>query len=253
MRRFLIRCYPARWLERYGDEFAVLLEERPLGPFDVADILLGALDARLRFRGRRAPNHHGRGFTMTLRIGGIAAVLGAGLIAAAALSTFGPATESYATALAVAGGLVLLVALVGVSAFQSRTHPRLVWTAFTLCAGGTIILLVGGLGLVGFVDLSGPWESLAGLGYVLGVVAAVVGFALFGVATFRANALSRVGALLIAISPLMWLVACVVSLSDWDLGARVVFAGLCAFVVGWFLVGIRAIRLDQPATDARPA
>ena len=51
MRSFLIRCYPARWRARYGDEFEAILEERPLGPFDVADILLGAFDAQLRLRG----------------------------------------------------------------------------------------------------------------------------------------------------------------------------------------------------------
>ena len=54
MRTLLIRCYPAAWRERYGDEFEAVLEERPLGPFDVADVLLGALDARLRMRNRRA-------------------------------------------------------------------------------------------------------------------------------------------------------------------------------------------------------
>ena len=47
----LLRCYPARWRARYGEEFAELLAERPLGPFDVADVLLGALDARLHLRG----------------------------------------------------------------------------------------------------------------------------------------------------------------------------------------------------------
>ena len=78
MRSFLIRCYPARWRARYGDEFEALLEERPLGPFDVADILLGALDAQLRLRGRGAAAQE-RGFTMSLRIGGIAAVIGAPL------------------------------------------------------------------------------------------------------------------------------------------------------------------------------
>ena len=54
MRTILVRCYPARWRARYGDEFLALLEERPLGPYDVADILLGALDARLRSRMRAA-------------------------------------------------------------------------------------------------------------------------------------------------------------------------------------------------------
>jgi hypothetical protein len=76
MKALLIRCYPAAWRERYGDEFASILDERPLGPFDVADIFLGALDARLRLRDRRAVVTQRKGFTMSLRIGGIAAILG---------------------------------------------------------------------------------------------------------------------------------------------------------------------------------
>ena len=83
MRALLIRCYPAAWRERYGDEFASILEERPLGPFDVADILLGALDARLRMRDRRAGVTQRKGFNMSLRIGGIAAILGATALAIA--------------------------------------------------------------------------------------------------------------------------------------------------------------------------
>lgn len=51
MRRALLRCYPRRWRARYGEEFAALLEERSLGPFDVIDVLLGALDAHLHLRG----------------------------------------------------------------------------------------------------------------------------------------------------------------------------------------------------------
>jgi hypothetical protein len=252
MRRFLIRCYPARWRDRYGDEFEALLEERPLGPFDVADILLGALDARLRMRGRRAPSGQGRGFTMTLRIGGIAAILGAGLLVAAALSTFGPATERFASILAIAGTMALLVALVGVSAFQARTYPRLVWTAFTLCAFGTITNLMGGLGMAGFLDLSGSWEVLAGLVFLSGIIASLVGFSLFGVATLRAGVLSRSGALLLAIAPVLWVLAFLVAMGDWDLGAKVVMIAAAAFVLGWFILGIQAIRLDRPTTAAHP-
>ena len=74
MRTALLRCYPARWRARYGDEFATILAERPLGPFDVADILLGALDAHLHLRGLGTASEHGRGFAMSLRIGGFAAV-----------------------------------------------------------------------------------------------------------------------------------------------------------------------------------
>lgn len=252
MTRWLIRCYPARWRERYGDEFEALLDERPLGPFDVADILLGALDARLRWH-RRGSKAHERGFTMTLRIGGIAAILGAALLAAAVVSTLGAATERFAPVLTIAGAIALLVALVGVSAFQARTHPRLIWTAFGLCAFGTITNVIGGLGLAGVVDLSGPWEMLAGLVFLTGVIAAMFGFALFGFVTFRAGVLSRSGAVLLAAAPVLWLLAFVVALGDWALGGWVLVLAIAAFELGWVFIGIQAIRLDQPATDARPA
>ena len=72
----LLRLYPSRWRARYSDEFAVVLMERPLGPFDVADVLLGALDAHLHLRGLGAASQHAKGFAMSLRIGGYAAILG---------------------------------------------------------------------------------------------------------------------------------------------------------------------------------
>ena len=62
MKALLIRCYPARWRARYGDEFEAILEERPLGPFDVADILLGALNAQLRLRGHGVDTTYARRF-----------------------------------------------------------------------------------------------------------------------------------------------------------------------------------------------
>ena len=61
----VLRLYPARWRARYGDEFAAVLEERPLGPFDVADVLLGALDAHLHLRGLGAASQHAKGFAMS--------------------------------------------------------------------------------------------------------------------------------------------------------------------------------------------
>jgi hypothetical protein len=253
MRSLLIRCYPARWRARYGDEFEAVLDERPLGPFDVADILLGAMDARLRMHGRPAADDQGRGFTMTLRIGGIAAILGAGLLVSAAISTMSFDTERFATALAVAGMLALLVALVGVSAFQARIHPRLVWTAFGLCVFATITNLIGVLGLMRLADLSGPGEVLAGAVFVTGVFAGLVGFSLFGVATLRTGVLSRSGAILLAIAPFVWLVAFVVAMGDWALGGWLLLVAVFSFVLGWLILGIQAIRLDQPAIEARPA
>ena len=129
MRSLLIRCYPARWRARYGDEFEAILEERPLGPFDVADIFLGALDAQLRLRGHGATTEHERGFTMTLRIGGFAAILGAALVSLALLLGSGALVRIdhvVPSLLILTGSLALLVALAGMSAFQARAHPRFV-------------------------------------------------------------------------------------------------------------------------------
>lgn len=47
MIRRLLLLYPRDWRARYGDEFAALLEEIPLTPLALLDVLLGALDARL--------------------------------------------------------------------------------------------------------------------------------------------------------------------------------------------------------------
>jgi hypothetical protein len=47
MRSRVLRLYPSSWRARYGDEFAALLEEYPLTPFALLDIVVGALDAHL--------------------------------------------------------------------------------------------------------------------------------------------------------------------------------------------------------------
>jgi hypothetical protein len=46
-RSWLLRLYPTVWRERYGEEFAVLLEDCSLTPFTVFDVVIGALDARI--------------------------------------------------------------------------------------------------------------------------------------------------------------------------------------------------------------
>lgn len=44
----LLRLYPRRWRERYGDEFALILRATPPGPGIVIDVVRGALDAHVR-------------------------------------------------------------------------------------------------------------------------------------------------------------------------------------------------------------
>ena len=46
-RSSLVRLYPSRWRRRYEAEFRALLDEAPLSPRLVLDVLAGALGARL--------------------------------------------------------------------------------------------------------------------------------------------------------------------------------------------------------------
>ena len=242
MRTLLIRCYPATWRERYGDEFASILDERPLGPFDVADILLGAFDARLRLRGRRAGVTQGKGFSMSLRIGGIAAILAAASLASAWLLGYGffAVEDQLVWLLLVVGLGLLLVAITGLTAFQARAYPGLSWAAFGLLTIGTIAAVVGFVGAA--LGQDGFWNFGA-----LGVLTAFVGTMLFAIATYRTAALSRGAAVLLGVGTVLPFASMVSGFYVF------VVAGLVCLLVGWFLLGVQAIRLDRPATDPRPA
>lgn len=245
MSSVLVRLYPARWRDRYGDEFEALLDERPLGPFDVADIILGALDAQLRLRGHGSHIAHGRGFSMSLRIGGVAAILGAALWAVAGLVNSGIFVDVDATlpsVLLAAGLPVLLVALAGLSAFQARTNPTLSWVAFLVPAVGTIACILGLIGT--YVAGDEPFWIMFGLGGLT----AIVGSALFAIATYRTAALSRSAAALLGVGSIVILV----TLSSPSL-QTLAAVGLAAFALGWFALGVHAIRIDRPATGPRTA
>lgn len=243
MRGLLIRCHPAAWRERYGDEFASILDERPLGPFDVADVLLGALDARLRKHDRRAGVAQRKGFSMSLRIGGIAAILGATSLGTAWFLGAGPVkVADTLTSLTLLLGLAfLLIGVAGLSAFQARIDPALSWAAFALLAIGTIVAMVA---FVGAALLGG--EGYWNLG-TLGLLTALFGTLLFAIVTYQTAALSRGAALLLAAGSVLPFVA-MVSSQYWF-----VIAALICFLLGWFLLGVQAIRLDRPARDPRPA
>jgi hypothetical protein len=257
MRSLLIRLYPARWRARYGDEFEAILEERPLGPFDVADILLGALDAQLRLRGSGADTQKGTGISMSLRLVGAAAIVVAVLFPAGLIvSSLNGGNDPFpGAALMLAGTGALLLALIGLSSFQAREHPRLIWAAFALPALGTVMSSTGLVAMAAVGDrpfLAGlsPWSIWA-----LGVVATVIGSALFALATYRTRALPRFGAGSLAIgSGILLLVILiggtgVVAGTD-SMGPGLILAGLIAFSIGWIALGATAIRLDQPAVAA---
>ena len=246
MTKFLIRLYPARWRARYGDEFAAILEERPLGPFDVADILLGAFDAQLRLRKVGTDIAPGRGLSMSLRIGGIAAILGAALWATSIVLGIGVVADVEPIVpgiLLIAGSLALLVALASLSAFQARVHPILSWAAVAVTAVGMIVVIVGIVGMQLFRH--GYWDV-----FLAGILGVVVGSVLFAIATYRTEALSRGAALLLGVGSVLTIPA---AFAGNSLGPVPLVVTTIGFALGWFVLGIHAIRLDRPATAPRPA
>ena len=246
LRPLLVRCYPARWRVRYGDEFEAILEERPLGPFDVADILLGAFDAQLRLRNVGAAIAHGRGFSMSLRIGGFAAIIGGALLATSivlgigVLGSVGPVVPGI---LLVTGSLALLVALAGLSAFQARVHPFLSWAAVAVTSVGAIVAIVAFVGKQLFRD--GYWDVM-----LFGILGAFVGSTLFAIATYRTAALSRRAALLLGIASVLTIPA---GFAGNGLGPVPLVVTSIGFALGWFALGINAVRLDRPGTAPQPA
>jgi hypothetical protein len=252
VRRLLLGLFPAPWRARYGEEFEVLLEERPLGPFDVADILLAAFDAHLNLRGHGAADH-AKGFVMTLRIGGLAAVLGGLAWTAGLIWTSVDGTDDVGPGgwVMIAGSVLLLLALTGLSAFQSRNHPRLVWAAFIVPAVGALITTAGAL----LMAARGDGTVFAGLGgwdlWFIGLVTLIVGSGLFAFASWRTGSMSRAGSALLGASALILVVALPSALGllpiPWEpLLSIALAAQLLTFCGGWIVIGLSAIRQDRP-------
>lgn len=250
MRSLLLRLYPARWRARYGAEFETLLRERPLGPFDVADVLLGALDAHLHLRGLGSYLEHRKGFPMSLRLGGIAATIGGVLWFTGFLwSSLDPADSDPGWVVALLGSVTLLIGMTGLSAFQARTHPALVWTAFALPAVGGALVTLGLvlMAVLGDRPIAGiyGWSLL-----IIGVIATFAGSILFAIVTYRTGALPRSGALILGITAAISLVSFVVASSMNGPNQPIFVMGLAAFALGWVVLGLQAIRMDRPAVLA---
>jgi hypothetical protein len=250
----LLLLYPARWRARYGDEFAALLAERPLGPFDVADVALGAIDAHLHLRGLGSWSEHRRGFPMSLRLGGYAAAIGGVLWFAGLLwGTLDRADEDPGAAVMLLGTMALLVGITGLSAFQAHRHPLLAWAAFALPAFGGAMLTLGLLLMASAGDQP-VFGVLYGWGlFIIGLLATVVGSALFAVATYRTAALPRSGAVALGVTAAVSIATFVIASSRGESGPPVLMLGLGAFALGWVVLGLQAIRIDRPALAASPA
>lgn len=253
MTRFLIRLYPAGWRARYGEEFEALLDERPLGPFDVADILLSAFDAHLRRGGAAATGDNFRGVRMTLRNGGIAAIAGGGLwliSLAGASSTQGaqPWIGLFVIALC-----ALVIAIIGLSAEQGRRQPSLIWVAVALPVIGAIVSVVGWVGMATL----GDQPFIAGVSawnvWALGSLLVIIGSGLFAVASLRIRTLSRGGTALLAagaVAAISFLTGLVFVEGLGDSGSLIGVFGIFAFAAGWIWIGMNAIRTDRAGTIA---
>ena len=259
MKRFLIRLYPSDWRTRYGPEFEALLEERPLGPFDAADIALSAIDAHLRPRGAAAADDHSRGVLMTLRFGGVAAIVGGALWL---VSLFGASVIQGADgqpwqALFLLATVALLIAMVGLSGDEGRQQPWLVWTAVTIPIVGAAVSMIGmvGMTIIGdgpFLFGASPWEV-----WILGTLALIIGSGLFALASLRVRGLSRVGAILLvvgAVAAIPLLLGLTLPGGPDMIGNIAGLLGIAAFAAGWVWLGISAVRADRIGpTDYRGA
>jgi hypothetical protein len=239
---FLVRLYPASWRARYGDEMEAVLADRPPGPFDVADLLLGALDAHLHLRGLGNRSEHRKGIPMSLRLAGMAAIAGGLLwsiffalgVAAAATNT----DLSPAAPLLVIGGITLLVAAAGLSAFQFRDHPRTIWLSFLVPLTGVVFLTVAWFGLsVG----EGFWY----LG-TLGLLTILIGNGIFAAVTVRTRAFSRPASIAVLVGSLLSIPGFFIAGSGLVPSSAVLLAvaGLI-FGLGWIGLGIDAVRRDR--------
>jgi hypothetical protein len=239
----LLALYPARWRARYGEEFQAVLESRPLGPFDIADVLLGALDARLALRISETSSANGGHHNM-LRIGGYGAIAGGAMVAAGFIG--GNVQGGFQTMWLVVFGLGLvgiLVAIAGLSGFQAHREPRLAWVAFGMPAIGTLLTITGlvGMAVRGDAPIFGTvsgWDVWA-----IGLLTMLVGSLLFSFATVRASVFSRRSAIALAVSAALLLAsASGVAFGD-NVASRVLLAVLVvAFGGSWIALGISALR-----------
>jgi hypothetical protein len=193
---------------------------------------------------------------MSLRIGGYAAVV-SGLLWLYILvgNAINDGAESGAPFIGIAlvvATVTTLAALVGLSAFQARRHPMLVWTAFAVPAIGAIIALLGVVAMTvardSDADLIGglsPWAIST-----IGVLTLLVGSALFALATWRARSLSRGAAALLgggALLILPSLMGVTGGLIPPVVGYLLLVLAILAYPLGWIALGISALRVSGPS------
>ena len=239
----LIRLYPKAWRERYGEELSLLLEDRPPGPFDSLDLLLGALDAHLHAVGARGAEQTST--PRSARLGAGAAMAGGALwmLALATAVRDDPAMTGLVMLLVSLTLSMFVVALAALSAVQSRSHPRFVWASFLLPAVGVALLMGGSLAEVSVGDRPLVGDLTPYAFWMAGVVFALFGSLLFGIISTVAGGLTRSTAVLLSAGALVQLVTIVAT--DHASDGWLMLAGAVAFGLSWILVGVGASRQER--------
>ena len=163
--------------------------------------------------------------------------------------------------MAALGTFGLLAALVGLSAFQAYRTPKLAWASFAIPAIGTLLSILGMVGM-GFVP-DGDRPFIAGFSpwaiWFIGFMTMLVGSILFGVATVRAGVLSRRAGQVLALSAITIVVVGTVGVdSTSEIGAVLMPVLLGAFCLSWVVLGASALRrgpivLRRPEPDGAGA
>ena len=243
----LVRLYPAAWRERYGEELSAVLQDRPPSPFDVADLLLAAVDAHLHLRGLGNRSEHRKGIPMSLSIGGIAAVVSGGLWASfyvwASTVYYREADNGtlWIPVLAVAL-LSLVAALAGLSGQAFRASPSARWVAVAFPASGVAFALVGmAIGLVTGNLTYDAGEIGTALLYV-GLLLMMLGSIGFALISATLGTMARVASVAIVVGAVPTLIAFFGGIAAGWLAIGGVMYGL-----GWVGLGIDAIRRDRSA------
>ncbi len=186
---------------------------------------------------------------MSLRLGGAAATAGGALwlVAITWISLFDSNVGNGFWVLLLLASVALLVGLAGLSAFQTREHPVLIWAAFSLPAIGALLTI-----LAGAMFISGAGrvvDDQAWMVFMIGTFATICGSALFALATWRTAALSRSSAAALGVASVISLAALFAQsgLADGDEIHTLFVVVTAAFAVGWIVVGLQAIGLDRRA------
>ncbi len=253
--KLLLRLYPADWRARYEEEFLAVLEQRSLSPFDVFDITLGALDARLRPAAVALSLEPRRFVPVQTRTGGFAAIAGGILVLLMlAIGFLLPDAGSIAAWVYPVAAVALLTALLGLSAVQGRRNPALVWTAVALPIAGLLLGLTGMVasGISGERPIVGSWSGWEL--WFMGTIGTVIGSVLFAAATVAVKVFSRAAALsLLAGSVTIVVIGLPVSMGlggdSMGLLVPVAAIGVILFGLGWIWLGVAAavVRAPQPA------